>query len=124
MSLTNKEKADLFLVGVILTFVMFTLIAFLMNEGRQYCIGPLMDRFFSKDIDDGKEEIDGVGNSYGNNSYPVQNRRSKYAKTKVDDDFGETREMNTIVEGHSSAEDLQDGNCIGKANVDTTTSTL
>uniref|UniRef100_A0A7M6DRS1 Uncharacterized protein n=1 Tax=Clytia hemisphaerica TaxID=252671 RepID=A0A7M6DRS1_9CNID len=89
MALSDKAKADFFLLGVILTFLLLTLVAFLLNEGKHY-IDPLLKRCFPKKYGSvagsAEEELD------------AGLRRSTYAKTRQEDDSNESRELNTIVE--------------------------
>ena len=102
----NKQKADLFLMGVILTFLLLTFIAFLLNEGKQYFVTPLLMKFFPH-----KYDVDDDGSDGNYDSGIVYNRRSRYASTKESaQGFGESREMNTIAEGYSSGEDLNEQN--------------
>ena len=35
-------KANLYLVGIIITFIFLTLVAFLFTEGRHYCVIPIL----------------------------------------------------------------------------------
>ena len=46
MVMPDKMKADLFLLGVIAIFLIMTLFAFLLNEGKEICVLPFMRRYF------------------------------------------------------------------------------
>ena len=37
-------KANLYLAGIIITFIILTLLAFLFTEGRHYCVVPILRR--------------------------------------------------------------------------------
>ena len=119
MALSDKEKADFFLLGVILTFLLLTLIAFLMNEGKKYCVTPLMVKLFPKRYNSVAKNEDDFCNA--------THRRSTYAKTRGDDEnFSESREMNTIAEQSSIDGELTTDKkaSIPKINIDDTTCNL
>lgn len=99
----DKPKADLLLVGMILTFLLLTLLAFLLNEGKKYCVIPLKKRFFPKEEDDDITSDDESNQRIAG----VYNRRSTYANAKNEAGFSQSREMNTIAEGFSSSEDYK-----------------
>jgi hypothetical protein len=120
MALSDKAKADFFLLGVILTFLLLTLIAFLLNEGKKYCVAPLMMKLFPK-------RYNGVAKDDDNGYNDANHRRSTYAKTRVDDEnFSESREMNTIAEQVSVDGELttKSNKRIPKINIDDTTCDL
>ena len=42
---SDVMKANILLAGIISTFIMLTMVAFLLTEGRNYCIIPLLRKF-------------------------------------------------------------------------------
>lgn len=116
----DKPKADLLLMGVILTFLLLTLLAFLLNEGKKYCVTPFKQRFFpNRSMDEESDDVIG-DTEYNSRMAGVYNRRSTYASTRGDAGFNESREMNTIAEGYSSSEEYREERSVKKQNVNDT----
>lgn len=112
----DKPKADLLLMGVILTFLFLTLLAFLLNEGKKYCVTPFKERYFPRNDSDDVLSDEG---DYTNRIAGVYDRRSTYASTKNEAGFSESREMNTIVERNGSGDEQQEQHPVKKKLNDT-----
>ena len=100
MAMSDKTKADFFLLGVIGTFLFLTFIAFLMNEGKELCILPLLKFLFPNRRFGIKKQNSNDSND-GNGEEVLSSIRSKKI-VKVSDKKREStlqvHEMNTIHE--------------------------
>lgn len=107
MGLSDKSKADLFLLGVILMFLVLTLIAFLMNEGKQRFLDPVLVKLLpskkSGDRENDSDEDGEEGNS--TRSRWIQSHDSRRQRGDNTTNSNESREMRTIAEHCSSDED-------------------
>ena len=129
MGISDKGKADLFLLGVILMFLILTLIAFLMNEGKQRFLDPVLGKLLPNRKSSGSDnDSDGEeGNS--TRSRWIQSHDSRRQRGDDTLNSNESREMKTIVEHCSSDEDddkkkNKDKKTVPKINVSDTTVNL
>lgn len=131
MGISDKGKADLFLLGVILMFLILTLIAFLMNEGKQRFLDPVLVKLLpnrKSGGSDGDSDNDGEeGNS--TRSRWIQSHDSRRQRGDDTTNSNESREMRTIVEHCSSDEDedkkrSKDKKAIPKISISDTTVNL
>ena len=130
MGISDKGKADLFLLGVILMFLILTLIAFLMNEGKQRFLDPVLLKLLpnrksgGSDVNKDGEE----GNS--TRSRWIQSHDSRRQRGDDTTNSNESREMRTIVEHCSSDEEggdkkrSKDKKAIPKISISDTTVNL
>ena len=103
MGVSDKAKADFFLLGVILMFLLLTLIAFLMNEGKKTFLDPVLAKLLPNRKSSQDGDSDGEGNS--TRSRWIQSHDSRRQPGGDAENPNESREMRTIVEQSGSDED-------------------
>ena len=101
MGLSDQGRADLFLLGVILMFLLLTLIAFLVNEGKARFVDPVLAKLLPNKNKDNAEDEEGNTTR----SRWIQSHDSRRQRGEAGDSSNESREMRTIVELSSSDEE-------------------